>query len=91
MQGWSSVDFERNNSLVLGLNQHRRRRKTESYWQGAELAFSGERRSESACKKCPEKDVNFSNKFCFPDVSFENGVAVHTTSGCEHDFCYVPH
>jgi hypothetical protein len=34
------------------------------------------------------KDVNFSNKFCFPDVSFENGVAVHTTSGCEHDFCY---
>jgi hypothetical protein len=83
---WSSAEIEHNNNLVIRLNQLLAKKR------GTQPAFSGEGSSESACTKPPEKHVNpVSNRFCLLDVSFENGVAVHTTSGCEHDFCYRAH
>jgi hypothetical protein len=88
----SSAEIEHNNNLVIRPNQLRKEKQGQELLakkRGTEPAFSGEGSSESACTKRPEKHVNsVSNKFCFLDVSFENGVAVHTTSGCEHAFCY---
>jgi hypothetical protein len=94
-KGWSLADIEHNNNLVIELNQLRKERQDRELLvnkRGTEPALSGEGSSESACKKRPEKHVNsVNNRLCLLDVSFENGVAAHTTSGCEHGFCYRAH
>src|SRR5207248_8694865 len=77
----SSAEIEHNNNLVIRLNQLQKEKQAQELLakkRGTEPAFSGEGSSESACTKPPEKHVNsVHNRFCFLDVSFENGVAVN--------------
>ena len=91
-KGCSSAEIEHNNNFVIRPNQlqkEKQDREPLAKKRGTEPTFSGEGSSESACTRRLEKHVNsVSNRFCFLDVSFENGVVVNTTSGCEHGFCY---